>query len=157
MMAEHIANLEAINLQKYIKQVKRIYMHRGFKLVNILMDGQFECIRGDLDNIKVNLIICSNDEKMGEIERLNRTINEMARGIYKTIPFKKVPGCMIVERVALNFFLINYLPLYPSIVWDIIPQQIFTGMVAYYKKTFDYSSGNIPTSAKNTTTPYRPV
>ena len=70
MMAEHIANLEAINLQKSIKQLKCIYMHWGFKLVNILMNDQFECIHVDLDDIQVNLNIYSNDENIGEIERL---------------------------------------------------------------------------------------
>ena len=41
MTAEHIANSEAITLHNYIKQMKRIYMQRGFKVVNIIIDGQF--------------------------------------------------------------------------------------------------------------------
>ena len=53
MTAEHIANSEASTLQNSIKQVKRIYMQRGFKTVNILIDGQFKCIRGDLEDIQV--------------------------------------------------------------------------------------------------------
>ena len=46
--AEHIANAEVSTLQESIRQVKQFYMQQGFKITNILMDGQFECIRGNL-------------------------------------------------------------------------------------------------------------
>ena len=46
--AEHIVNAEASTLQESIRQVKQVYMQRGFKITNILMDGKFACIRGDL-------------------------------------------------------------------------------------------------------------
>ena len=32
-------------------------MQWGFKITNILMDGQFVCIRGDLAELKINLSI----------------------------------------------------------------------------------------------------
>ena len=34
MTAEHIANTDATTLQEYIKQVKQVYMQRGFKAKN---------------------------------------------------------------------------------------------------------------------------
>ena len=74
MTAEHIANTEESKLQESIRQVKHVYMQRGFNITNILMDGQFTCIRGNLAELQINLNIFSNDEHMGEIERLNRTV-----------------------------------------------------------------------------------
>ena len=65
---------------------------------------------------------------MGNIERINRTIKYRARGIYNTIPFKKVLGRTIVDLVALIFFWINPLPTYPSIAGDLSPLYIITGM-----------------------------
>ena len=48
MTEEHIANDEASTLQKYIRKVKQVYMQQGFKITNILIDGQFSCISGNL-------------------------------------------------------------------------------------------------------------
>ena len=121
MTEEHIANAEASTLQNSIKQLKRIYMQWVFKVVNILMGGQFECINGDLAKLQVDLNICSNNKQMGEIERLIITIKERSCRIYNTIPFKKVPGRMIVELLALVVFNINTLPPYPSIADNFIP------------------------------------
>ena len=51
MTAEHIANIESSTLQKSIKQINRIYMKQGFKVIKIPMGCQFSCIRGDLYNM----------------------------------------------------------------------------------------------------------
>ena len=51
-------------------------MQRGLKITNILMDGQFAFIRGNLAELQINLNICSNDEHVGDIERLNRIVKE---------------------------------------------------------------------------------
>ena len=74
MTSEHIPNAEASTLQESIRQVKQIYMQRGFKITNILTDGKFICIRDNLSKLQINLNICSNDEHLGEIVRLNHTI-----------------------------------------------------------------------------------
>ena len=74
MMEENIANAKLSTLQESIRQVKQVYMQRGFKINNILMDGQFTCIRVNLAELKINLNICSNNKHLGEIERLNCTI-----------------------------------------------------------------------------------
>ena len=104
MRAEHIVDSEASALQESIRQVKQVYMQRGFKITNILMGGQFVCIMGNLEDLQINLNICSKDEHVGEIERINRTVTELARGIYNTLPFNKLPGRMIVEIVELVIF-----------------------------------------------------
>ena len=76
MTAEHIANAKASTLQESIRQVKKFYMQRGFKITNILMDGKFTCIRGNLAELQINLNIYSKNEHIGKIERINRTIKE---------------------------------------------------------------------------------
>ena len=63
--AEHIANAEASTLKEFIRQVKQVYMQRGFKIANILMDGKFACTRGNLAELQINLNICSNDKHVG--------------------------------------------------------------------------------------------
>ena len=109
-------------------------MQRGFKITNILMDGQFTCIRGNLAELNINLNICSNDEHMGEIEELNRTVKERVRGIYNTLTFNKLPGRMIVELGTLVIFCLNALPPSPSVGGNLSPRQIFTGLTIDYMK-----------------------
>ena len=77
MMAEHIANSEAITLKNF-KQVKHMYMHCGFKVVNILVDGQFECICGNLVDIQIHQNSCYNNENIRKIGPINRKIKERA-------------------------------------------------------------------------------
>jgi hypothetical protein len=52
-----------------IKQVKSIYMKRGFKLNHMLMDGQFEPLQADLANMAITLNTMSNDKHVPEIKR----------------------------------------------------------------------------------------
>ena len=67
MTVEHIANARESTIQESIRQVKHVYMQRGFKITNILMDGEFTCIRGNLSELQINLNIYSNDKHVGEI------------------------------------------------------------------------------------------
>ena len=67
MTAKHIANAEASTLQESIRQFKQVYIQKGFKMTNILIYGQFACIRGNLAELQINLNICSNKEHVGEI------------------------------------------------------------------------------------------
>eukprot|EP00957_Ditylum_brightwellii_P168445 12821992-Ditylum_brightwellii.AAC.1 len=61
------------------------------------MDNQFECIRSRLTGKGIDLIVCSEDEHIGDIERLNRTVQERVRAAYVTVPFERMPGRMVVE------------------------------------------------------------
>ena len=107
-------------------------MQRGFNITNILMDGKFSCTRGNLAELQINLNICSNDERVGEIEGLNQTVKEQVRGIYNTLPFNKLPGIMIVDLVALDIFWLNELTPSPSVVDNLIPRHTITGLTIDY-------------------------
>eukprot|EP00957_Ditylum_brightwellii_P107942 8233777-Ditylum_brightwellii.AAC.1 len=61
------------------------------------MDGQFECLREKLTGKGIDLIICSEDEHIGEIERLNQTVSERVRAAFASVPYERIPGRMVVE------------------------------------------------------------
>ena len=122
MKAEHIANAETSILQEPIRQVKQVYIQQGFNITNILMDGQFTRIRGNLAELQINLNIISNEEHVGEIEQLNCTVKELVRVIYNTLPFNELPKIMIVELTALVIFWMNALPPSHSIGGKLSPR-----------------------------------
>ncbi len=65
-----------------IKKVKSVYMKRGFQISVLLMDGQFECLRGDLAATQITLNTVSNDEHVPEIERYIRTTKQGAYALH---------------------------------------------------------------------------
>ena len=88
MTVERIPNSKDATLMKSILQIKQIYRYRGFKIDTILMDGEFASLEKNLLGEQIKLNLCSNNEHVGDIERLIRTVKERTCGIYNTLPFE---------------------------------------------------------------------
>ena len=131
--AAFIVNQKEDTMMKVMLQVHELYRGRGFKIMSILMDGQFQCLDGPLSALDVSLNICSNAEHVGEIERNIRTVKERVRCIYVTLPFEKMPGRLIVKMVYTVIFWLNCF--YPSetVVKGSSPRTIMTGRNIDYK------------------------
>ena len=65
----------ALSLDGYMKKVVGVYMQRGFRIVEMQMDDQFEPLRGSLAEIKNTMNVCSEAEHIGDIERLNHALS----------------------------------------------------------------------------------
>ena len=96
-------------------------MPHGFRIVEMQMNIQFEPLRGALAEMKITMDVCSEAEHIGNIERLNCTVKECARGVVTYLPYKKLPGRMLIELVHLCEFWINVFPpglktIHPTIV-----------------------------------------
>eukprot|EP00957_Ditylum_brightwellii_P206801 15350056-Ditylum_brightwellii.AAC.1 len=91
------------------------------------MDNQFECLREQLTMKQANLIVCSEDEHVGHIERLNRTIQERVRSVYTTLPYKRMPGRMVVGLVHFAIFWLNTFPATPAVCAPLSPRALITG------------------------------
>ena len=85
-------------------------MQSGFRIVEMQMDGQFEPLRGALAEMKITMDVCSEAEYIGDIERLNRTVKEIVRGVVTHLLYKKLPGRMVIELVHLCAFWLNVFP-----------------------------------------------
>ena len=66
MTAERIANAKAFTLQESTRQFKQVYMQRGFNNTNILMDGKFNCIRGNLAEPKKSQHLLKRRTRRGD-------------------------------------------------------------------------------------------
>ena len=139
--AAFLLNEKVETLMDTLIQVNKLYRGRGFKITTILMDGQFQCLEGPLSKDDITLNICSNDEHVGEIERMIRTIKDRTRCIYTSLPFERMPGRLIVEMVYCCVFWLNCF--YPSetVVEGSSPRTIMTGRTVDYNKQCTYEFG----------------
>eukprot|EP00957_Ditylum_brightwellii_P005637 430721-Ditylum_brightwellii.AAC.1 len=73
---ENIINSKKTTLIKSVQQVNTIYQQRGFQVVAMHFDGEFESMQHEMAKMKIHLNICSEDEHVHEIERMNHTIKK---------------------------------------------------------------------------------
>ncbi len=72
------------------------------------VDGHFEPLRVELADLGVTLNKCSREEHVPVAERRIRTLKERCRCICNTLPFKKLPGMIIVQMVSTCNVLAQY-------------------------------------------------
>ena len=66
---ELLTGTKAELLLHAIKNIRNTYAQGGFKVDWMLMDGQFENLRGDIANLGIRLNEVAEDEHVGEIEQ----------------------------------------------------------------------------------------
>jgi hypothetical protein len=108
--------------------------NRGFRVQFILMDNEFECMRGDLANIGVSLNTTAQDEHVGDVERYIRTIKERTRCIHNSLPYQKMPVRMIAEMVYTSVFWLNCFPAANGVSTTVSPRTTVTGQGIYYDR-----------------------
>eukprot|EP00957_Ditylum_brightwellii_P083978 6383087-Ditylum_brightwellii.AAC.1 len=91
------------------------------------MDGQFECLCNILTRCGMNLEICSKDKHVGEVESTNGTVWERVHSIYTTLPYKRMPGRIVIELVHCAIFWLNTFPSSPAVCAPLSPQGLITG------------------------------
>ena len=117
-------------------------MQRGFPIVEMQMDGQFEPLRGALKEMKITMNVCSEAEHIGTIKRMNRTVKEQARGVVTHLPYNKLPVRMVIELVKLcEFFLNVFPPGLKTIHPKMSPRAILTGLEVDFNNHYKLEFG----------------
>ena len=79
--------------------------------------------------MKITMNVCSEVEHIGDIERLNRMVKERTRRVATHLPYKKLPGRMVIELVHLCAFWLNVFPHGLKIIHPkMSPRAILTGL-----------------------------
>ena len=125
--AELMLDQKQATMVEHVKRIQRIYVKRGFRIAIMLMDGQFDVIRGDLADLGITLNTVARGEHVPEIERQIRTIKERVRCVYAMLPFKKIPRRMLVELVYFSVFWLNSFPANDGISATLSPRSIVHG------------------------------
>jgi hypothetical protein len=110
---------------KCINSSLLLYRTRGFTVVDIHADLEFECIREDI--MPVHLNVLAADAHVGEVERSIRTIKERNRATVHGLPFKRLPKIMVREIVKHSVTCLNQLPANDGLSEHLSPLSIMTG------------------------------
>ena len=129
---ELITNGKADTLLSYLKAAKKPYMHRSFKVTNILTDGQSKPPHGNLSDLHIHLNMCGSNSHVREIERMIRVIKERIRETYNTLVFRKIPCRLIVELFSFVVFWLNSLS--DSVADELSARTVMNGLTISYKK-----------------------
>ena len=98
----------------------------GLNISTMYMDMEFEWLRKHLTYVNLNTTAAS--EHVPKIERIIRIIKERARSIYSTLPYKRIPGSMVIELIKYVVFWINFFPPNIRILATYSPRTTITGI-----------------------------
>jgi len=132
--AELICDKTKWTLMTSIQQIVWAYHASGFNVCNILVDGVFECIRNNLEDMGITLNVASRNEHIPEVESYIRTIKERVRVIASSLPFKKYLPRLIAEMVYNVLFWLNSFPHNNRGHATISPRTLITGLAIDYHK-----------------------
>ena len=105
-----IKNIKIKNIEDGIKQVKNIYLQRGFKITRIRSDSEFEHLQLEIVDLGIYLNCASKKEHVPDIERCNRIFKKLVQYAQAAIPFNLISKLMIVHPVTIAMFWINAFP-----------------------------------------------
>jgi hypothetical protein len=117
-----------------IRHFHGLYAKRGFRVETLLMDGEFEPLRGELSILGITLNTVSRGEHVPEAERRIRTLKERTRSAYNTLPFNKIPAQMAVQMVYSSNFWLNVFPPGDGVSRQHSPRELITGLEIDYNK-----------------------
>jgi hypothetical protein len=129
-----LKNAKADTILSHIRDIRDVYVKRGFSLQIVEVDGQFEPLRGELAAMGVTLNKCSREEHVPVAERRIRTLKERCRSIFNTLPFTKLPGMLVVQMVSTCNFWLNIYPPKDGVSPYINPRELITGVKIDYNK-----------------------
>jgi hypothetical protein len=117
-----------------LKDVFRIYRGGGFNVEMVMMDREFEPLRGMLAVYKVGLNTTSRDEHVGDIKRYICTVKERTRATYNTLPFERMPQRLVIKIVCSSVFWLNSFPSTNGISETLSPREIVQRHSVDYNK-----------------------
>jgi hypothetical protein len=113
LTVETIPNRKPETVLKAFTNVHNIYKRRCFNITHLLVDGEYECLRGHMSGLQITLNTASKSEHVPDIERFIRTLKERTRAIYNTLPFKQMPDQIVIEMICACNFWLNSFHRYP--------------------------------------------
>jgi hypothetical protein len=103
-------------------------------ITQMMMDGQFENLRGDLAGLHISLNTVSNNKHFPDIEQHIQTMKEQTRSTWNMLPFKRMPTRLTIKMVSASMFWWNSFPPEGGVSETLSPRAIVVGMEIDFNK-----------------------
>lgn len=142
-MVTHLSNQKIGIIFKAFSGIFKYYYQRGFQIVNIMDDNEFtplEPLLVDLPGAP-RLNLTSANEHEPYIERRIRVVKECTRAVRHSLPFAKMPACMITHMVFFVVKLLNHFPAMNGISDTYSPKAIMSGeQITYHQYSLPFGT-----------------
>ena len=139
----HLSDRKGPEIFKAFKEIYHFYLHRGFRITTVHVDGEFASLKTDIEELpggpRVNL--ASAKEHVPEIERRIRVVKERCRATRHSLPFQRIPKLMMVHIVCNAVKLLNFFPTKGGVSDILSPRTIMTGETLDFKKHLSLQFG----------------
>jgi hypothetical protein len=129
---EHLPVRTATSLSKHLQQVLLVYGRAGFRVRSILLDGEFEKVKGLMPTVECNTTAAK--DHVSKAECSIKTVKERMRGIMTTLPFTHIPWRMKIEFVYFTVLWLNAFLVKMGISSTYLPREILVCWQLDYKK-----------------------
>ncbi len=109
-----------------------MYGRASFRVRSILMDGEFEKVKGLMPTVECNTTAAK--EHVSKTERSIRMVKEHTRGIVTMLPFTHIPRRMKIEFVYFTVLWLNAFPVKTGISSTYLLREILVRWQLDYKK-----------------------
>ncbi len=116
---KHLPIRTAMSLSKHLQQVLLVNGRVGFKVRSILMDGEFEKVRGLMPTLECNTTAAK--EHISKAEHSIRMVKEWMRGIVMMLLFTHITRRMKIECVYFTVLWLNAFPVKTGISSTFLP------------------------------------
>ncbi len=132
MTTEHLPIRTVMSLSKHLQRVLLVYRRAGFRVRSILMDGEFEKVKGLMPMVECNTT--ATKEHVSKAECSIKMVKERTRGIVRMLPFTHIPRRMKIEFVYFTVFWLNNFLVRKGISSTYLPGEILVRWQLDYKK-----------------------
>ena len=114
------------SIMRELHRVFRLYRNRGFDIIEVHADLEFEPCRTHLHPIR--LVTVGKDEHVPEIERSVQTSKHENRSICHAMPYKCIPLLMLRELIRMSNTMLNAFGNYESVTRGLSPRNIIDNL-----------------------------
>ena len=133
-----VPNRSKSTIMKAVRREINRYTNRGFTVINLFADQEFECIRDDLASLHnrhdmhhldgpIGLEVCTTNDHVKEVERSIRTVKDTIRATIHGLPYKRLPRQLIQGLVEHSSITLNNFPYQEGVSRTLSPNTIVNG------------------------------
>jgi hypothetical protein len=133
----HLADRTVPQIFKAFKEIYQYYLHRGFRITTVHVDGEFAPLTALIEFMPGGLMVnlASSNEHVPEIKRRIRVVTkERCQATRHSLPFQRMPKLLTIHIVFHAVKLLNFFPTKGGILDTLSRKIIMSGEMLDYKK-----------------------